>query len=187
MSFGGLQLPSPNASGHLNVDMGAIDLPSPVARALAAGAGAASLGNSRGAGAGAGAAAPATRNEGGGGGSRLGVDTGDKTRVLEASAAPATVEEAAETKPGFVPVSNSGDGAAERRPERRPANLSIEIPPNALKGEAIRGVLPSDAEDGGGDERAPSAAAAGTKRTRSASLSEPVSGGRSTRSRRGGE
>ena len=96
-------------------------------------------------------------------------------------------EEAAETKPGFVPVSNSGDGAAERRPERRPANLSIEIPPNALKGEAIRGVLPSDAEDGGGDERAPSAAAAGTKRTRSASLSEPVSGGRSTRSRRGGE
>ena len=188
LSFGGLQLPSPNASGHLNVDMGAIDLPSPVARALAAGAGAASLGNSRGAGAGEGAAAPATRNEGnGGGGSRLGVDTGDKTRVLEASAAPATVEEAAETKPGFVPVSNSGDGAAERRPERRPAHLSIEIPPNALKGEAIRGVLPSDAEDGGGDERAPSAAAAGTKRTRSASLSEPVSGGRSTRSRRGGE
>ena len=185
LSFGGLQLPSPNASGHLNVDMGAIDLPSPVARALAAGAGAAS-GNSR---------APARRRRGGagdakrggGGGSRLGVDAGDKTRALEASAAPATVEEAAETKPGFVPVSNSGDGAAERRPERRPANLSIEIPPNALKGEAIRGVLPRDAEDGGDDERAPSAAAAGTKRTRSASLSEPVSGGRSTRSRRGGE
>jgi hypothetical protein len=187
LSFGGLQLPSPNASGHLNVDMGSMDLPSPVARALAAGAGAASLGNSRGAGAGAGAAAPATRNEGGGGGSRLGVDAGGQTRAPEASAAPATAEEAAETKPGSLPVSNPGGGAAERRPERRPAHLSIEIPPNALKGEAIRGVLPRDAEDGGGDERAPSAAAAGTKRTRSASLSEPVSGGRSTRSRRGGE
>jgi len=188
LSFGGLQLPSPNASGHLNVDMGSMDLPSPVARALAAGAGAASLGNSRGAGAGAGAAAAATRNEGGGGGSRLGVDAGGQTRAPEASAAPATAEEAAETKPGSLPVSNPGGGAAERRPERRPANLSIEIPPNALKGEAIRGVLPPVlAEDGGGDERAPSAAAAGTKRTRSASLSEPVSGGRSTRSRRGGE
>ena len=39
LSFGGLQLPSPNASGHLNVDLGSMDLPSPVARALAAGAG----------------------------------------------------------------------------------------------------------------------------------------------------
>jgi len=132
---------------------------------------------------GAAGATGATRAEGPLASSRLG-----PRDAPEASAAPATAEEAAETKPGSLPVSNPGGGAAERRPERRPANLSIEIPPNALKGEAIRGVLPPVlAEDGGGDERAPSAAAAGTKRTRSASLSEPVSGGRSTRSRRGGE
>ena len=171
LSFGGLQLPSPNASGHLNVDLGSMDLPSPVARALAAGAGAASLGTSQ-----------------GGGASRLGVAR--EARGAEASAAPATAEEAAEEAAAEtrVPGSKPDGGADEKRPRVR-ADLSIEIPARGGAGSEKNASARRDAEenDAAGDEKAPSVAAAGAKRTRSASLSEPVSGGRSTRSRRGGE
>ena len=191
LSFGGLQLPSPNASGHLNVDLGSMDLPSPVARALAAGAGAAMLGSSHGGkdgATGAAGATGATRAEGPLASSRLG-----PRDAPEASAAPATAEEVAvATAPIDAPEEKkpleSGSNARTKR-----ADLSIEIPANDA-----RAVVKNDAADAGaGETRRPEAAATndtqgggdgrGTKRTRSASLSEPVSGGRSTRSRRGGE
>ena len=193
LSFGNLQLPSPNASGHLNVDLGSMDLPSPVARALAAGAGAAMLGTSHGGkdgavgasganGANGAVGATTTRAEGPGPlvGSRLG-----PRDAPEASAAPATAEEAAVDA---APV----DAREEKKPlpgSNRPkrADLSIEIPADdrtaatAGAGETRRAEAAATTDiHGGGDGR-------GTKRTRSASLSEPVSGGRSTRSRRGGE
>lgn len=188
LSFGGLQLPSPNASGHLNVDLGSMDLPSPVARALAAGAGAAMLGTSHGGkdgavganGANGAVGATTTRAEGPLVGSRLG-----PRDAPEASAAPATAEEAAVDA---APV----DAPEEKKPlpdSNRPkrADLSIEIPADdrtaatAGAGETRRAEAAATTDiHGGGDGR-------GTKRTRSASLSEPVSGGRSTRSRRGGE
>ena len=189
LSFGGLQLPSPNASGHLNVDLGSMDLPSPVARALAAGAGAAMLGSSHGGKDGATGATGATRAEGPLASSRLG-----PRDAPEASAAPATAEEAAvATAPIDAPEEKkpleSGSNARTKR-----ADLSIEIPANdaraVVKNDAADAQVPGETRraeaaatndtQGGGDGR-------GTKRTRSASLSEPVSGGRSTRSRRGGE
>jgi hypothetical protein len=82
----------------------------------------------------------------------------------------------------------SGSNARTKR-----ADLSIEIPANDANA-----VIKNDAADAGAGETRRAEAAAtndtqgggdgrGTKRTRSASLSEPVSGGRSTRSRRGGE
>ena len=92
---------------------------------------------------------------------------------------------AAETR---VPGSKPDGGADEKRPRVR-ADLSIEIPARGGAGSEKNASARRDAEenDAAGDEKAPSVAAAGAKRTRSASLSEPVSGGRSTRSRRGGE
>ena len=115
------------------------------------------------------------------------------TASTPSRAAPATAEEAAvATAPIDAPEEKkpleSGSNARTKR-----ADLSIEIPANDA-----RAVVKNDAADAGaGETRRPEAAATndtqgggdgrGTKRTRSASLSEPVSGGRSTRSRRGGE
>jgi len=196
LSFGGLQLPSPNASGHLNVDLGSMDLPSPVARALAAGAGAAMLGTSHGGkdgavganGANGAVGATTTRAEGPGPlvGSRLGPR--DAPEALF-SAAPATAEEAAVDAAPVDAPEEKKPLPGSNRPKR--ADLSIEIPADdrtaagtaatAGAGETRRAEAAATTDvHGGGDGR-------GTKRTRSASLSEPVSGGRSTRSRRGGE
>ena len=166
LSFGGL-MPSPGQSGHLNgISLGSMDLPSPVARALAAGGSALGVG--------------ANASALGVSGSRLGRETGNEQ-------APATVEEVQmkgnDTGMGAqdlkIEIPYGDDGGGKKEKSRGSFSLpkqsdSASVP--SLAALQKRGVIVTPKED--------SKEALTGKRTRprSSSLSEPTST-RNTRSR----
>ena len=210
LSFGGL--PSP-ALGGLPADLGSLDLPSPVARALQAGAThARGVGDQPAANASGGGSAEKTTTLGGIG-SRLGRgarggegDAGAGAGAREANAKGALKKELSieipvntlKTIEVQTDGAGAGDGDGGEGKGPSPGPLTSLLMQGAesmmLSGSGGRGRLDAGAEArrgrahqaDGGDEDTIAAAAngAGTKRTRSASLSEPTPK-RSTRSRRG--
>ena len=210
LSFGGL--PSP-ALGGLPADLGSLDLPSPVARALQAGAThARGVGDQPAANASGGGSAEKTTTLGGNG-SRLGrgarggegdADGGAGAREANAKGAlkkelsieiPVNTLKTIEVQTDGAGAGD-GDGGEGKGPSPGPLTslLMQGAESMMLSGSGGRGRLDEGAEArrgrahqaDGGDEDTIAAAAngAGTKRTRSASLSEPTPK-RSTRSRRG--